>query len=151
MHTSSFGSHPKLHGMSLSARRPEELALDGQGEPLPESVQAEGQWVWRNRLFLYKPGDVQKTGSATMTMTLRRPDGSGARGIDAIRLAEQLGVSIAELFAHNVAGTLFVAAHRDEPRYGGNAATTYRFRIGMMRAYRIFEEGMSPRSGMNNC
>jgi hypothetical protein len=126
----------------MSARRPEELPLEGQGESLPESVQAEGQWVWRNRLFLYKPGDGQKTGTVTITMTLRRPDGSVARGVDAIRLAEQLEVSIDQLFAHNVAGTLFVAAHQDEPQYGGNAAITYRFRIGRMRAYRTFEEGI---------
>lgn len=126
----------------MSPRRPEELPLDGQGEPLPGSVRAEGQWIWRNRLFLYKPDDGQKTGSVTITMTLRRSDGSGARGIDAIRLAEQLGVSVADLFAHNVAGTLYVAAHRDEPQYGGNAAITYRLRIGVRRAYRTFEEGI---------
>ncbi|HLG44759.1 MAG TPA: hypothetical protein VKY24_00845 [Reyranella sp.] len=126
----------------MSARRPEEQPLDGQGEPLPRWAKVEGQWVWRNNLFLYKPRDGQKTGAVAITMTLRRADGNVAPGVDAIRLAEQLKVSVTQLFAHNMAGTLFVAAHRDAPQYGGVSAVTYRFRIGMVQAYRTFEEGI---------
>ena len=116
--------------------------MDGQGEAPPKPMQAEGQWVWRNNLFLYRLGDGQKTGSVTITMTLRRPDGSAVPGVDAIRLAEQLGLSLVELFAHNEAATLFVAASRDAPQYGGKSAITYRFRIGVMQAYRTFDEGI---------
>lgn len=126
----------------MNTRRPEELLLDGQGEPLPESMQVEGQWVWWNRLFLYRPRDGQEPGIVTITMTLRRPDGSVARGVDASPLAEQLEVSVDQLFEHNVAGTLYVAAHRGGPRHAGNTAITYRFRIDAMRAYRTFEEGI---------
>jgi hypothetical protein len=123
-------------------RRSEEWRRDGQGEPLPDWAQADGQWIWRGHLFLYRPRDGERTGGVTMTMALRRTDDTAVPGVDAIRLAEDLGLSVDQLFAHNSGGSLFVAAGKGEPTHGGTTATTYRFRIGAAEAYRTFEEGV---------
>jgi hypothetical protein len=122
-------------------RRPEEWPPDGQGEPLPEAVADAAQWIWRNRLYLYR-GTEGATARASFTRGAQLTDGSWCPGVDASLLAPQLRMTVDELFAHNRAGTLFIAARRDPPARGGTSATTYRFRVGDVEVLMTFEEGI---------
>ena len=123
------------------SRRPEEWAPDGQGEPLPDFAKLDGEWIWLNHLFLYQSGSPLQLGAA-LTIRLERTDGGNAVGVDADRLAVQLGLSAAALRAHNRAGTLFVAGRRDDLPGGAGSVATYRFRVGNAEATMAFEEGI---------
>ena len=124
------------------SRRPEEWAPEGQGESLPNFARLDGEWIWLNHLFLYQSDDGAPQPGAALTIRLERTDGGNAVGVDADRLAVQLGLSAAALRAHNRAGTLFIAGRRDDLPGGGGSTVTYRFRVGDVEASMAFEEGI---------
>jgi len=124
------------------SRRPEEWPPEGQGEALPDFAKVDGEWIWRNYLFLYQSGGGAPQPGAALTIRLERTDGGNAVGVDADRLAAQLGLSAASLRAHNRAGTLFISGRRDDLPGGGGSRATYRFRVGNAEATMAFEEGI---------
>ena len=124
------------------SRRPEEWILEGQGEPLPDVAEVEGQWIFRNKFYLYRPQDSAPLAAAALTEALPLTDDTPVPGFDAGRLADAMGLTADEQFAHNSAGTLFVAIRPGLPVNGGARATDYRFRVGGTEVVLTLEDGI---------
>ncbi len=127
--------------MSNDDRQPEEWAPTGQGEALPDFAGVDGQWLWKNMLFLYRSG--RPDDAIDMPLGMQRTDDSWCPGINADALANQLGVSVDTLFEHNQRLTLYVSRFDAEPRFGGTRADGYRFRIGDRSVEIISEQGLA--------
>lgn len=70
----------------------------GQGTPLPEALNLDGQWVHEGRAFLFVSSS---SGTQDQLLGLEDNDGTTAEGFDANVIAEKLGVSIASLLEIN--------------------------------------------------
>lgn len=125
--------------MSLVKRMP----LVGQGEPLPREFPYVGQWILRDRIFLYRPKVPQSSGGPEMTLLLRS-EPQWCFGINSVQLAFALGVGSDKIFEHNRNGTLFLVRTDDvPPTRGAIAAKRYVFRIGVCQTEFVVKAGMS--------
>jgi len=120
------------------------MMMPGQGKPLPDFLQCNGEWVFEGRLFIYH---ADETPSISMTMGAERHDGEPCIGIPSDRLAAELGVSNDELIEANKAGLLEYLGEAQVPSlHGGLSATAYGFRLGEMRGMvtvEISQEGQA--------
>ena len=124
-------------------RRSDETPLSGQGEPLPDDVPFQGEWLTRDALFLYRPSDISApvSGNVRFVAGFQAPDGEWCLGFDAALLARELGVGIDDLFSHNRAGSLHLAFAPAAATQGGNAML-YRFRVGETTTHQRVEVGI---------
>ena len=117
------------------------LPLLGQGKPLPADCPYTGEWLYENKLFLYRATN-QQTQTTELTAGFRRADGEWCLGFNAMTLASELGVASKEIFAHNRTRTLILEGVGPvPPQRGGRAAKIYIFRIGGRRTGLTVEVG----------
>jgi hypothetical protein len=112
---------------------------NGQGNPLPDFMKSDGEWIIENVAFLYHA--VHSTQStATFTVGAAREDGSYARGFDSLQLAGQFGIDVESLLEANRSGLLVYVGDKDvPPTRGGVSAVSHIFRIRDHRASLIVE------------
>lgn len=107
----------------------------GQGEPLPEFMKLDGEWIVKGYIFLYHTKDRSFT-PATFTMAAAREDGDFAVGFDSAQLAGAFGIEIDMLIEANQNHSLvFLGEHDGTPIHGGTVAKNYIFAIGDLRGY----------------
>jgi len=103
------------------------IALLGQGKPLPADCPYKGEWLYENKLFLYrsdKPLDIE------LTPIYQSPDGELAIGFNACAMAEKLGTTVDGIFLYNQNRSLILEAAGPVPCIrGGAAAKAYYFTI----------------------
>ncbi|MBI3675598.1 MAG: hypothetical protein HY243_03170 [Proteobacteria bacterium] len=81
----------------------------GQGQPLPESMQMDGEWILRGKLFLFHSDDKPLTSNQPCEIRVANtPDGQRPRGLEIGYVAKSLGVSIDELQRMNRYGEISV-------------------------------------------
>jgi hypothetical protein len=79
------------------------LALFGQGSPLPEDFQYQGEWVLKPRMFLYTPTTEQRgaPGKPTLTIEVNAGTDDWSFGFDVTAIAAGFGVSPESLMEAN--------------------------------------------------
>jgi hypothetical protein len=84
------------------------VPLIGQGAPLPPDFPYSGEWLLAPRMFLYRPTEGQRVipGKAHFTAEVSPNSEHWSFGFDAVYLADQFGVSVADIFAANATGGL---------------------------------------------
>jgi hypothetical protein len=81
----------------------------GQGQPLPESMQMDGEWILRGELFLFHSDAKPLTSDRPCEVRIATaPDGQRPRGLEFGYVAKSLGVSIDELRRMNRYGEISV-------------------------------------------
>jgi hypothetical protein len=81
----------------------------GQGQPLPESMQMDGEWIVRGELFLFHSDDKPPTSDRSCEVRIATaPDGLRPRGLEIDYVATSLGVSTDELRRLNRYGEINV-------------------------------------------
>lgn len=114
--------------------------MRGQGEPLPDFMQADGEWIVENHLFLYREANIEMNPTARFTVGSRRIDGTHAIGFDAVQLAAVLKVDVDAVVRANKEGSLIFLGTADvPPSHGGSSATGYGFKIGETEGYLTLE------------
>ena len=107
--------------------------LVGQGEPLPEFLKCEGEWIVKGYLYLYVPDDAQLIGGSAPRFTAgaARHDGADCVGFDAAQLAAAFEIDVPTLRIANQNHTLICLGVADvPPKHGGVSAKAYGFQIG---------------------
>jgi hypothetical protein len=81
----------------------------GQGQPLPESMQMDGEWILRGELFLFHSDAKPLTSDRPCEVRIATAlDGQRPRGLEIDYVAKSLGVSIDELQRMNRYGEISV-------------------------------------------
>ena len=74
--------------------------------PLPSAMGVKGAWVIENRIYLSREPGVKAHDGSTLSLVQHTPDGKPCVGINATRLASQLGLTVEQLFIANQYGRL---------------------------------------------
>ena len=116
----------------MSEAEPRRIA-NGQGKPLPDFLQASGEWVIEGRVFIYRddPAEAISGSAPRFSRQAHRTDGMPCVGFSAGQLAAELRVDVPALFEANQDGSLVFLGDMDvTPSRGGESAIAYLFRLG---------------------
>jgi hypothetical protein len=117
-------------------------ASRGQGTPLPDFLQCEGEWIVEGHLYLYYSDTTQVLDGAAprFTVSAQRHDEQPCIGFDAEQLAVALTTDKDVIIAANRNRTLIYLGVADVPPvHGGHSATAYGFRLGDKEGYLTVE------------
>ena len=109
--------------------------MNGQGKPLPDFMNTNGEWIIENVAFLYHADYSNRSPTTTMTMVAERVDGSHAMGFDSAQLAGAFDIEVEALMQANKNQALIFVGDTDVlPTRGGRKAVAYLFQIGERKA-----------------
>ena len=104
------------------------IPLIGQGEPLPADCPYTGEWLHKDKLFLYQPSGEQLQ-RLELTAGFKRADGEWCLGFNAVILASELGAWNEEIFEHNRTRTLILEVVGPAPPQLGRTDVTIYTRL----------------------
>ena len=119
------------------------VPLESQGISLPRDFPYEGEWLLKDKIFLYRSNAQGHSSAAELTIILNYGRDDWCFGIDAVQLADGLQIQTDKLFEHNRACTLYLVRADDVPATrGGLRAKRYIFQIGDGQAAVFLEDGL---------
>ena len=104
------------------------IPLVGQGEPLPADCPYTGEWLHKDKLFLYQPSGEQLQ-RLELTASFKRADGEWCLGFNAVILASELGAWNEEIFEHNRTRTLILEVVGPAPPNSEGRALRFTFSV----------------------